>query len=144
MITQYSFCFVFQCDIKLTWTVLSMLRRRKSKDLQGKGSICTVEEYLKLKITVSYIEVAIFNTNVMTVILYGAETWWTITIIIKGVQVFINEWLRKILNVHWSVTISNSLVWKRTNEFLVDEEISKRYWRWMGYTLWKPSNCTTR
>ncbi|VDP38048.1 unnamed protein product [Schistosoma margrebowiei] len=46
------------------------------------------------------IKVRIFNTNVKEVLLYGAETWRTTTTTIKKVQVFINSYLRKILNVH--------------------------------------------
>ncbi|VDO54261.1 unnamed protein product [Schistosoma margrebowiei] len=45
------------------------------------------------------IKVIIFNTNVKTFLLYGAETWRTTATIIKKVQVFINNCLRKILNV---------------------------------------------
>ncbi|VDO86082.1 unnamed protein product [Schistosoma margrebowiei] len=50
----------------------------------------------------SNIKVRIFNTNVKTVILYGAETWRTSTTIIKKAQVFINSCLHKILNIHLS------------------------------------------
>ncbi|VDO73227.1 unnamed protein product [Schistosoma curassoni] len=59
------------------------------------------------------IKVRIFNTNVKAVLLYGAETWRTTTTIIKKVQVFINSCLRKILNIHWPDTISNSFQLKR-------------------------------
>ncbi|VDP78326.1 unnamed protein product [Schistosoma curassoni] len=55
-------------------------------------------------------KVRIFNTNVKAVLLYGAETWRTTTTIIKKVQVLINSCLLKMLNIHWSDTISNSLV----------------------------------
>ncbi|VDO55509.1 unnamed protein product [Schistosoma margrebowiei] len=67
----------------------------------------------------------IFNTNVKAVLLYGAETWRTTTTTIKKVQVFINSCLRKILNIHWPDTISNSLFWEKTDQ-LPDEEIRKR------------------
>ncbi|VDO95649.1 unnamed protein product [Schistosoma margrebowiei] len=56
------------------------------------------------------IKVRIFNINVKAVLLYGAETWRTTTTTIKKVQVFINSCLRKILNIHWPDTISNSLL----------------------------------
>ncbi|VDO66023.1 unnamed protein product [Schistosoma curassoni] len=56
------------------------------------------------------INVRIFNTNVKAVLLYGAETWRTTTTTIKKVQVFINGCLRKIINIHWPDTISNSLL----------------------------------
>ncbi|VDP30907.1 unnamed protein product [Schistosoma margrebowiei] len=70
-------------------------------------------------------KVRIFNTNVKAVLLYGAETWRTTTTIIKKVQVFINSCLRKILNSHWPDTISNSLLWERTNHLPSEEEIRK-------------------
>ncbi|VDO90171.1 unnamed protein product [Schistosoma margrebowiei] len=56
------------------------------------------------------IKLRIFNTNVKAVLLYGAETGRTTTTIIKKVQVFINSCLRKIFNIHWPDTISNSLL----------------------------------
>ncbi|VDP27031.1 unnamed protein product [Schistosoma margrebowiei] len=90
------------------------------------------------------IKVRIFNTNVKTVLLYGAETWRTATTTIKKVQVFINSCLRKILNIHWPDTISNSLLWERTNQLPAEEENRKRRWKWIGHTLRKSSNCITR
>ncbi|VDP27035.1 unnamed protein product [Schistosoma margrebowiei] len=90
------------------------------------------------------IKVRIFNTNVKAVLLYGAETWRTTTTTIKKVQVFINSCLRKILNIHWPDTISNILLWERTNQLPAVEEIGKRRWKWIGHTLHKSSNCITR
>ncbi|VDP55978.1 unnamed protein product, partial [Schistosoma margrebowiei] len=43
--------------------------------------------------------VRIFNTNVKTVLLYGAETWRTTKAIIQKIQVLINSCLRKILRI---------------------------------------------
>ncbi|VDP16589.1 unnamed protein product, partial [Schistosoma margrebowiei] len=90
------------------------------------------------------IKVRIFNTNVKAVLLYGAEIWRTTTTTIKKVQVFINSCLRKILNIHWPDTISNSLLWERTNQLPAEEEIRKRRWKWIEHTLRKSSNCITR
>ncbi|VDP63098.1 unnamed protein product [Schistosoma curassoni] len=90
------------------------------------------------------IKVRIFNTNVKAVLLYGAETWRTTTTTIKKVQVFINSCLRKILNINWPDTISNSLLWGRTNQLPAEEENRRRRWKWIGHTLSKPSNCITR
>ncbi|VDP51711.1 unnamed protein product [Schistosoma curassoni] len=76
--------------------------------------------------------------------MYGAETRRTTTTTIKKVQVFINNCLRKILNIHWPETISNILLWERTNQLPAEEEIRKRRWKWIGHTLRKSSNCLTR
>ncbi|VDP36310.1 unnamed protein product [Schistosoma margrebowiei] len=89
------------------------------------------------------IRVRIFNTNVKVVLLYGAGTWRTTTTTIKKVQVLINSCLRKILNIHWPHTISNSLLWERTNQLPAEEEIRKRRLKWIGCTLSKSSNCIT-
>ncbi|VDP18909.1 unnamed protein product [Schistosoma margrebowiei] len=67
--------------------------------------------------------------GVLVVLLYGAETWRTTTTTIKKVQVFVNSCLRKILNIHWPDTISNSLLWRRTNQLPSEEEIRKRRWK---------------
>ncbi|VDO54808.1 unnamed protein product [Schistosoma margrebowiei] len=83
------------------------------------------------------IKVRIFNTNIKAVLLYGAETSRTTTTIIKKVQVFINSCLRKILNIHWPDTISNNLLWVRTNQLPAEEEIRKRRWKWIEHTLRK-------
>ncbi|VDP73603.1 unnamed protein product [Schistosoma mattheei] len=80
-----------------------------------------------------------------TFLLYAAENRRTTTTIIKKVKVFKNSCLRNTLNIHWSDTISNSLLWKRTNQLPVEEEIRKRRWSWwIGHILRKSSNCITR
>ncbi|VDO53773.1 unnamed protein product [Schistosoma margrebowiei] len=89
------------------------------------------------------IKVRIVNTNVNTVLLYGAETWRTKTTIIKNVQVFTNSCFHKIPNIHWPDTISNSLLWERTNQLPTVDEIVKRRWEWIGHTLRKSPNCIT-
>ncbi|VDO57621.1 unnamed protein product [Schistosoma margrebowiei] len=66
-------------------------------------------------------KVRIFNTNVKTVLLYGAETWRTTKAIIQKIQVFINSCLRKILQIRWPDTISNNVLWERTNQIPVEE-----------------------
>ncbi|VDP47093.1 unnamed protein product [Schistosoma margrebowiei] len=49
-------------------------------------------------------KIRIFNTNVKTVLLYGAETWRSTKVIIQKIQVFINSCLRKILQIRWPDT----------------------------------------
>ncbi|VDP52749.1 unnamed protein product [Schistosoma curassoni] len=89
-------------------------------------------------------KVRIFNTNVNTVLLYGAETWRTMKAIIQKIQMFINNCLRKILRICWPDTISNNQLWERTKEIPVEEEIKKKCWKWIGHTLRKAPNCVTR
>ncbi|VDO58926.1 unnamed protein product [Schistosoma curassoni] len=67
-------------------------------------------------------KVRIFNTNVKTVLLYRPETWRTTKVIIQKIQVFINTCLHKILRIHCPETISNNLLWERTNQIPAEEE----------------------
>ncbi|VDP24528.1 unnamed protein product [Schistosoma mattheei] len=76
--------------------------------------------------------------------IYGAEIWRTNKAIIQKIQVFINSCLRKILRIRWPDTISNNILWERTNQIPVEEEIRKKSWNWIGHTLRKAPNCFTR
>ncbi|VDP45256.1 unnamed protein product [Schistosoma margrebowiei] len=78
-------------------------------------------------------KVRIFNTNVKTVLLYGAETWRTKKAIIQKIQVFINSCLRKTLQIRWPDTISNNVLWERRNQIPAEEEIRKKRWKWIGH-----------
>ena len=49
----------------------------------------------------------IFNTNVKSVLMYGAETWRVTKKISDKIQAFTNRCLRNILEVRWPNTISN-------------------------------------
>ena len=89
-------------------------------------------------------KIRLFNSNIKSVLLYGAETWRTTKTTTRRVQTFINSCLRKILKIHWPVTISNADLWQRTNQVPVEEEIRRRRWRWIGHTLRKPSTNITR
>ncbi|CAH8528359.1 unnamed protein product [Schistosoma rodhaini] len=57
---------------------------------------------------------------------------------------FINSCLRKILRIRWPDTINNNLLWERTNQIPVEEEIRKKRWKWIGHTLRRAANCVTR
>uniref|UniRef100_A0A183KME6 DUF6451 domain-containing protein n=1 Tax=Schistosoma curassoni TaxID=6186 RepID=A0A183KME6_9TREM len=77
----------------------------------------------------SVTKVRIFITNIKTLLLYGVETWRTTKAIIQKIQVFINSRLRKILHIRWSDTISNNLLWERTNHIRAEGEIRKNRWK---------------
>ncbi|VDP24711.1 unnamed protein product [Schistosoma curassoni] len=85
-------------------------------------------------------KVRIFNTNIKTVLLYGAETWTTSKAIIQKIQVFINSCLHKILWIRWPNIISENLPCERTNQIIAKEEIRKKRWKWMRHTLRKAPN----
>ncbi|VDO95063.1 unnamed protein product [Schistosoma margrebowiei] len=47
-------------------------------------------------------------------------------------------------DIRWLDTISNNILWERTNQIPAEEEIRKKRWKWIGHTLRKAPNCVTR
>ena len=77
----------------------------------------------------------LFNTNVKSVLLYGAETWRNTKSIDHKLQVFVNTCLRQILRIRWPERISNQALWQRTRQEPIPIAIRSRKWRWIGHTL---------
>ena len=89
-------------------------------------------------------KIRIFNSNVKSVLLYGCETWKTTNTITNKLQVFINNCLRYILRIWWPRKITNTDLWKQTNQERINKEIKRRKWRWIGHTLRKQETNITR
>ena len=86
----------------------------------------------------------IFNTNVKSVLMYGAETWRVTKNISAKIQAFTNRCLRNILGVRWPNTISNEDLLAKTQEEKMTTQIRRRKWKWIGHTLRKPHNNVTK
>ena len=89
-------------------------------------------------------KIRLFNTNVKSVLLYGAETWRMNKTTLKRIQTFVNQCLRKILGIQWMDKVSNKDLWERTSQVQIEIEILKRRWGWHGHTLRKPNTNITR
>jgi hypothetical protein len=81
---------------------------------------------------------------VKAVLLCGCDTWKNSKSITAKVQVFINKCLRKILRIFWPDQMTNSALWKRTNQLRIDLQIRKCKWGWLGHTLRKSSEDIAR
>ena len=55
----------------------------------------------------------LFNALVMTVLLYGCQTWKTTKGTIKKLQTFVNKCLRTILKIRWHDRVRNEELWER-------------------------------
>ena len=86
----------------------------------------------------------IFNSNVKTVLMYGAETWRVTKNITDKTQAFVNRCLRYILGVRWPNTISNEDLWAKTQEDRMMVQIRRKKWKWIGHTLRKPHSSVTK
>ena len=98
----------------------------------------------KSKVIGETTKIRLFNTNVKSVLLYGAETWRINKTTLKRIQTFVNRCLRRILQIHWMDRVSNKDLWDRTHQAQIEIEILKRRWGWLGHTLRKPSTNITR
>jgi hypothetical protein len=84
----------------------------------------------------------IFETNVKSVLLYGSETWKQTKKNEQDLQAFINKCLRQILNIRWPERITNTELWRRTNQTPIVQTIKQRKWHWIGHFLRRPQNIT--
>ena len=82
-------------------------------------------------------KVRLFNSNVKSILLYGSESWSLTKKNESKLQVFINNCLRKILQIYWPQTISNEELWRTTKQVPVSKQIMKRKYKWLGHTLRK-------
>jgi hypothetical protein len=82
---------------------------------------------------------SIFNTNVKSVLLYACETWKTTNQITRRLQVFLNKFLRRIMDVKWTDKTTNEELWRITQQKPIENQIKRRKWNWIGHTLRKES-----
>ena len=52
-------------------------------------------------------QIRILNTNVKSVLLHACETRKTTNQITRGIQIFVNKCLRRIMDIKWTDTITN-------------------------------------
>ena len=116
----------------------------KSRIAKARGAFLQLGNIWNSKEIGRNTKLRLFNTNVKSVLLYGAETWRTTKVNLKKLQTFVNQCLRRILKIHWPERISNKDLWQKTQQCPIDEEILRRRWGWLGHTLRKPDNNITR
>ena len=93
----------------------------------------------KSKVIGETTNIRLFNTNVKSVLLYGAETWRINKTTLIRIQILFNHCLRRILRIHWMGRVSNKDIWDRTHQAQIEIDILKRRWGWLGPTLRKLS-----
>jgi len=88
------------------------------------------------------IKLKIFKSNVMSVLLYGCETWTLTAKDVRMLRVFQMRCLRRILSIRWEQRITNDAVLKRSGQEDVYLVAEKRRWRYMGHVLRRPAEIT--
>ncbi|XP_056018352.1 uncharacterized protein LOC125671844 [Ostrea edulis] len=82
----------------------------------------------------------LFNTNVISVLLYCAELWRTTKKDEERLDTFQRKCLRRILNTYWPEKISNDDLYRWTNTIPLSISIKIRRWRWIGHVLRRNNN----
>ena len=86
----------------------------------------------------------IFKTNVLSTLLYGAESWKITETVLKKLEVFQRKCLRSILRIFWPNVINNKDLYTRTSCSPITEVICRRRWRWIGHVLRMPNTRTAK
>ena len=86
----------------------------------------------------------LFESNVVSTLLYGSESWKMTKTIERKLEVFQRRCLRRILMVFWPNTISNEDLYARTSSSPITPQIRRRRWRWIGHVLRLPTDAIAR
>ena len=116
----------------------------KTRISKARAAFHILRKVWKSRVIGKTTKIRLFNTNVKSVLLYGAETWRMNKTTLKRIQTFVNQCLRKILGILWMDKVSNKDLWDRTNQVRIGIDILKRRWGWLWHTLRKPNTNITR
>ena len=115
-----------------------------SRIRKAQQAFATLRSVWKSRVISLNTKLRIFNSNIKSVLLYGSETWRLTKALLSKVQSFLNKKLRQIIGIFWPNVITNEELWGRTGQEDVETTIKRRKWKWIGHTLRKAPNNTTR
>ena len=104
---------------------------------KARGSFCQLKSIWKSGSISMKTKVKIYNSNVKSVLLYGAECWRVIQTDMNKLSSFHNTCLRKICKIYWPKKITNKDLYHKTQQCCIETEIKRRRWRWIGHILRK-------
>ena len=99
------------------------------------GAYAALHNIWKSSKTSKKTKIRLFKSSVLSVLLYGSESWKVTTAVTSKLDTFQTRCLRRILKIYWPNTISNEELYRRTNTTPLSLEIKKRRWSWIGHIL---------
>ena len=105
----------------------------KKRINKARGAFAALKNIWKTKMISKKTKIPIFKSNVLSVLLYAAESWKVAKGICHMLEVFHNKCLRKILHIFWPNKITNAELHDRTRMLPISLEVQKRRWRWIGH-----------
>ena len=89
-------------------------------------------------------KIKIYHSNVLSVLLYGAECWRVTQRDSQRLSGFHTSCLRKICRIYWPQKITNKELYQRTGQRDITMVIMQRRWRWLGHVIRKDRDSITR
>ena len=81
------------------------------------------------------LKLRLFNSNVLSILLYASECWKINTQLEKRILAFENMSLRRMLNTSWQQKITNAEIRRKTGQPPVIELLKRRRWTYLGHVL---------
>ena len=80
-------------------------------------------------------KIRLFNSNVISVLLYSCETWKMTKGDKQMLDTFLHKCLRRILRIYWPQRVRNETVRERAGMEEISTIVRRRRWRWIGHVL---------
>ena len=100
---------------------------------KARGAFAALKNIWKTKMISKKTKIRIFKSNILSVLLYAAESWKVTKGICHMLEVFQNKCLRRILHIFWPNKITNAELHDRTGMLPISLEVKKRRWRWIDH-----------
>ncbi|XP_065573351.1 uncharacterized protein LOC136035457 [Artemia franciscana] len=81
------------------------------------------------------LKLRLFNSNVLSILLYVSECWKINTQLEKRILAFENMSLRRVLNSSWQQKITNAEISRKTGQPPVIEWLKRRLWTYLEHVL---------
>ena len=110
----------------------------KARIRKARGAFVALKNIWKTNKISNRTKIRLFKSNVLSVLLYAAESWKVTKGICQMLEVFQNKCLRKILQIYWPNQISNTELHERTGMQPISLEVKRRRWKWIGHVCRMP------
>ena len=80
-------------------------------------------------------KIAVYNAVVVSVLLYGSETWTLYRRQVKNLEKFHMNCLRRILNVTWRDKVPHTEILRRTGCVSLENILNRNLLRWVGHVV---------
>ena len=98
----------------------------KTRINKARGAFAALKNIWKTKMISKKTKIRIFKSNVLSVLLYAAESWKVTKGICHMLEVFQNKCLRRIVHIFWPNKITNAELHDRTGMLPISLEVKKK------------------